>query len=722
MTSMPLDGMPSLPTTANPLGSPPTSSDSPLPNPLLFFQEEKQKKEIASWVENQWVACKNARVPFERQWYLNLAFYSGRHYVNPVDVAGQGFRLVAPKAPPWRVRMVINKIRTAIRRETAKLTSGKPIPVVLPKTTEDEDYTAARIAEALLKSEFSNHDFEKKYRSFVWWGSMTGTSFMKSYWNPSMVDYGASPQDPQPNPISPHLPPIVPPPVTGKICIERVTPFHIYVPDLLAEGLEEQPYLIHASTRSVESLQKMFPSEKFTPDSRASNTIMESAVLMTKGSNEHLDSVLVKEVWIKPGSHPHFPEGGVVTVANSRVIQWVKKWPYPFTEFPFYKFDGIPTGGFYGDSVIVDLIPVQKEYNKKKSQSIEIMNTMGKPKLLYQKGAVNPRQISSEPGQGIPYTPGFERPTVIPGVDVPASFSNELQQLLQDFDDISGQHEISRGTTPPQVTSGTAIAFLQEQDDTMLSYQVASLEHCIELLGKHYLEYVLKYWDDARIIKITGKDGSFEVQHWKGSNLQGNTDVQVQAGSGLPNSKAAKQAMVTEFMTNGWLDPATGMEILELGGLDKALNELLVDKRQAQRENLKMASLDAELIQMNNQPPVGPDGQPMVDPATGQPIDPMTGMPVQRQPLIKPNSWDNHEAHIHYHNQFRKTQEFELLDDGVKQEFELHVQAHQMATMLPMQGANGNIVSQPSSMMGPPPGEEGGMGDPVAAAGSSPEG
>src|SRR5690242_16227541 len=112
-------------------------------NPLKIiqdYQDSLKEAAWASWVNTEFQKCKNARLPFERQWHLNLAFYSGKQYLSPINLPGQGFRLTSPKAPPWRVRMVINKIRTAARTECSKLTSSKPIPTVIPATTEDEDF------------------------------------------------------------------------------------------------------------------------------------------------------------------------------------------------------------------------------------------------------------------------------------------------------------------------------------------------------------------------------------------------------------------------------------------------------------------------------------------------------------------------------------------------------------------------------------------------------
>jgi hypothetical protein len=683
---------------------------------------QRKRQEWLQWVEKEYTACKNARSVFEKQWHINIAFYKGRQYISPLNVPGAGFRLNVPKAPPWRVRIVINKIRTAVRTETAKLTSSKPIPTVIPATTEDEDFSAARVAELILKSVFNTGNFSKVRRDWVWWGVVTGNSYIKSYYNPYEED-AESTNPPQPDPQNPNQ--MLPPqPAMGKICIESVTPFHLFVPDLLATNIEEQPYVIHCTTKSPLWVEKNFGFRP-TPDTRASLTISEAAFFSAASNNQVLDSVLVKEVWLKPGAHQDFPAGGMLTVIGGRVVQERDSWPLPFPEYPFYKYEGIPTGEFFTDSVVTDLIPVQKEYNRTKSQMIEIKNTVGKPKIIYPKGSIDPRRITSEPGQSIPYTPGFQPPILAPGAEVPQSMHMELDQLRADFDDISGQHEITRGNTPSQVTSGTAISFLAEQDDSKLSYQVSGIEDAVQKLGKHYLKYVATYWDEPRLVRVVGRDNDFEAKHWKGSDLRGNTDVRVMAGSALPYSKAARTAMITEFMINGWIAPQDGLELIEFGGFEKVMEDFLVDKRAAQRENMKMAEAPVDVIKELLDPPMIPNPETgEMEPAMGPdlqyveqmqidiknteqmatvpqiPYDPETNTPWQPESPMPVNSWDNHQLHIHFHNQFRKTQQFELLDDVIKQMFELHVQAHQYALMMPQMGAAG-MVSDPAMEQAP---------------------
>lgn len=681
-----------LPQAGRPL-SPVETPSTTIPDLAQQLQEaailDRKKKEWAAWANNEYNKCKNARVPHERQWYLNLAFNSGRQYVVPFESLLGGTRLTVPRVPPHRVRLVVNLVRKAVQKECAKLTMSKPVPTVMPATNETDDITAANVSEQILKSVFGYSEFQEEYYHWIWWGVVCGKSFFKSYFDPRAKDYSnmALPKrptmadgSPVPDSFIAAVPELkkeleTPVPSQGKICMEALSPFHVYVPDLMVTSLEKQPYLIEVRTKHPEWVKKTYG---FTPttDTRAQASIMETAFLLTRTSEEHLDAVIVKEVWIKPNFHPDFPEGGWLVVINDKVVDYRDKWWLPFPEFPYYEYNGLPTGTFYTDSRIVDEIPIQKEYNKKRSQAIEIQNVMGKPKFFYQEGSVNVRKMSSEPGQGVPYKAGYMPPTQINGIEVPNSFVNEITQLRNEFDDISGQHEISNGDTPSGVTSGTAISYLQEQDDTSLAYQVSSIERAIQNLGTHYLKYVTTFWTDDRIIRIAGRNNTYESIHWKKSAAEGNTDVKVQTGSALPFSKAAKQALITEMMQMGFLSPEVGLEILDMGTFDKAMEEYLVDKRQATRENIKHQDLPDSVIETLMQMP------PEVEAAGG--IDPNTGRPWGPQPVVPVNSWDNHEAHVMWHDMYRKSQEFEGLSVMQKQAMELHVQAHRMAMMSAM--------------------------------------
>ncbi len=625
----------------NPDGS---SAQNSLPGPLQAIQRAQESKEIISWVAKVYEEARRERQKLERQWYLNLAFYFGQQNVSGMSTATNGFQLRVPNAPPWRVRMVINKIRPIIRAETAKLVSQKPIFTVVPATTEDEDQAAARVGEQIFTAIYEEKEIDYILHQVAFWASLTGSGFMKSYWDSTAMDSNGTP---------------------GDIVIENVNPFHIFPANQSEEDLNKQPYIIQASTKTPEWVKNQYGFD--APANIMSANVLEDAFQTLVGTRvTPRKEVLVIEVWLKPGAHPKFPMGGLITVVGGQLVQRIDQFPYKHMQLPFYKVDLVPTGRFFGESNVTDLIPLQREYNRTASQIIEAKNLMAKPKLIAPRGSINPRQISSEPGQVILYQPGFDRPSELPMPALPAYVIDQLDRISQDIDDISGQHEISRGGTPSQVTAATAISFLQEQDDSKLAYAITSIERSIQRLGRHVLKYVEQYWDAPRTVRVVGKDGAFEASQWLNSSLRGNTDVRVEAGSALPRSKAARQAFVMDLLKLGIIPPEQGLDMLDIGGIEKVYENYLVDKRSAERENLKMASVNPEVaIQIMSQP------EQQVDPNTGQIIT------VPHQPIMPTNSWDNHQAHIDFHNRFRKSQQFELLPNVIQAIFEEHVQQHQ---------------------------------------------
>jgi hypothetical protein len=639
--------------------------------PIAEGRTLDQDRRLLAWGQEKYTQHKAERIPIERSWYVNLAFQAGKQNIAFMNTSKSslGFALHVPKAPPWRVRMVINHCRRIVRTECAKLASQRPRPFVVPATTEDEDQTASRIGETILEAAFSTHDFGTTNRSWIWWGSVIGTSFLKQYWDPSKLADDKKTQ--------------------GDICIERLNPFEIFIPNLMEESLEKQPYVIHAQTKSVEEVKRYYKVDVQPNAIGVTNMIEDSFLNLIGAQQMRNDKVLVLEFWCKPGYHDQFPNGGMFTIAGDRLVQVVTEMPYKHQHFPFYKHTSIPTGMFYGDSVLVDTIPLQREVNRTRSQIVENKNLMSKPKLMAPKGSINPKQITSEPGQIILYTPGYEKPDVMPTPPLPAYVSQELERLSIDMDDISGQHEITRGNNPSQVTAATALSYLQEQDDSKLYYAVASLEDAISQLGSDYLEMASQYWTSERMVRVVGTEGIVEAEAWKGSDLRGNTDVRVMTGSGLPQSKAAKQAFIMDLLKFGFLPPEKGIEMLEIGGMERIYEEVLIDKRAATRENILMSQMTPEDIDIKR---ASKAAETLIAEAQSDPMqvgqmalesgdtaeEAMSNISESTmKPLVEVNSWDNHQLHIEQHNRFRKTQRFALLPNEVKAEFELHVVEHQ---------------------------------------------
>lgn len=631
----------------------------------------KDIEKILTWTKSQFNNIKSARAATERQWYLNLAFYFGKQNVvyrqGPNLIVGSTGNLYVPPAPYWRSRPVVNKIRTAITKEGAKLTAQKPNVTIVPATNDDRDLFAAQAGEQVWDSLYRAKRVAWSLRRTLWWTSNTGTGFMKSFWDPNKIDKGAGMQGQDQE---------------GDICIDPVTPFHLFAPDFRAEGIEDQPFLIQAQLKSREAVKLLFPGLNITGGEKTQADILDDTWLNLIGASTQTDKnqVLCLEVWIKPGAVQLFPEGAMFTIVGDQVVQGMEGWPYEHGLYPYAKFERIPSGKFYADSVITDLIPVQREINRIHGQIIENKNRMAKLQLLAPKGSVDASKITTEPGQVIFYNPGLAPPQPMPVQSIPSYVMQELDRLQVEFDNISGQHEISRGQTPAGVTAGTAIAYLQEQDDSILSYAFDSLEEGIEKIAHMTLGYVQQFWSIPRMLRTVGNDGAFDVLTLKGSDLRSNNDIRVEAGSSLPTSKAAKMAFIMDLMKMGFIDPTKGLQLLEMGGVQKLYENIQRDAKQAQRENTKMSAATEEVVQQFTEGiamEMQANPEKYYDTATGEPKLPVgvDGMPMMPL-LVSVNKWDNHEVHIEEHNNYRKSAAYDALDDTQKGLFEEHVNQH----------------------------------------------
>jgi hypothetical protein len=658
-------------------------SDEQLQKLAKNSKQQDFENKVIEWTKSAHLRCRTARQQIERQWYINLAFYIGKQNVAVIPIssassAATGVRLYIPPAPYYRARPVINRIRPVIRTELAKLTAQKPTATIVPATGEDRDLAAAQAGEQIWDATYREKKIKSVFKQTMLWTLTCGSGFMKTYWDPNKKDKSGNP---------------------GDFCYENVTPFHLFVPDMMATDIEDQPYIIHIQAKAPEWVKLNYPGIKFQPNVMEANDILNDSFLNLVGAADfRKNAVLCYEVWVKPGQVDFMPNGGMYTIIGDQIVQMVEGNPYMHQQYPFIKFGHVPTGRFYDDSIILDLIPIQREYNRTRGQMIEAKNRMAHPQLLAAEGSIDASKINTEPGQVILYKLGFPPPQPLPLQNLPNYVIQEAERLLLDFEDISGQHQVSKGQVPPGVTAATAISFLQEQDESMLSTTFSSIEEGFEKIGYQTLCYVKQYWDTPRIVKVVGRDQQFNVISFQGSMLGDNTDIRVEAGSALPTSKSAKQALLMDLMTQGFIPPEKGLELMDVGGVQRLYEEIQIDSAQATRENMKMSTVTEQNMDEYLQTFMGQDpatGRPMlVDPNTGQPMVDETGQPVPPPLIVPVNTYDNHQIHIQVHNNYRKGQEYEQLPQRIKDLFEAHVNEHMMALGLipgvpaPTEGAN----------------------------------
>ena len=684
---------------------------------LDAINEQERKDKISAWVRDQYKKCKDQLEPIKRQWYMNMAFYNGDQYVDIID----GMLIKIP-APEKRVRLVINRIKPVVRTEVSRMTSQQPAASIVPATNEAKDVEAAKSAEAVYLNVKNRKNLEGEIRKAAWWASVTGNAFIKTYWDPDYEESDGTTNDlGEQNYVS------------GDHCIHSVSPFNILVPNLLEEEIEEQPYVLNVFTKPMEWVSTHYPDlvnkENYHPKLVMEDEVLNPRYLNVKDANANkpAHSVLIIEAWIKPGNSKLLPKGGRVVVIDEEIVDMQEEGlPYKHGEYPFAKMGVIQTGTFYCSSIIEDLIPVQREINRTRSQLLEARNLSAKPGIFYRSNSIDPNKWTSATAQLIEVKPGMEFPQPIPLPQMPNFVTNLEPQFLADMEDLSGQHQVSKGQAPAGVSAGTAIQFLQESDNSFMYTVHKSLEDCVKKIAKQIIELAIEFWDAPRLVKHVGRNNQVSAKYLMQSDLEGATDIQIEGGSSMPESKAARIAMFSDFMARGYVPPDQGLKLMNLPSMGQYYELVDVDENQAIRENIAMSELpvgmvqqgraqaDAMVQQIAGQMPPGVD--PMTIPAYGQMME------AANEPMLQVHEWDEHEVHMMVHKRHMKSQEFEEYPDEIKREFELHLKRHEtMAQQKMMQDVFAQMQQggQPGNPeAGGPPNAEGanqfsGTGAPV---------
>lgn len=623
-------------------------------------------------------ASREVRRRFEPQWFVNLSFYSGQQWIG-----FDGRRIFEPKLEDWRVKLVDNRIQPIVRTEIAKMTKTRPTFIGVPRTADDEDIAAARLSERAFEFAWKEHDLLRKLRAALLWSRITGAGFWKVAWDKGkgpgldvlVNPEGAVVKDGYGAPMKAERLKSLPEGTESQVTSKRVsmgdvevslrTPWEIF-PDPLCgeEGIQSAEWCIEEAVYSQEYVRSRF-GEEVDEDSYASAGIVESRMPGETRGAAGYRGVRLREYWCKPGSE--HPRGKRVVWAGEKILVEEEN-PYPW--LPYVMFRGVPVPGrFWPGSVTEQLISPQAELNKAESQIAENAERIGNPPLL--KSTSSDFEWHGLPGEVIEFqdmgTPGSV-PSFLQIPELPGYVQSRVDRIESSFREISGQHEVTQGAVPAGVTAASAINLLQEQDDTRLGPDIADMEQSITEAGRRILHLIGRLYTDERMLRLSGDDGAWDIEAFKGDMLRGHEDIEVQAGSGLPQSKAAKQAAIQQMLTlliqNGQApDPRTMRKVLrdlEVGALESFYASMARDERQVNEENRRLLAGEGFEI----------------------------------------NAFDNDEVHIAGHEDIQKSSRYsQLAKDPKGREIQGAMEEHVAAHRTRMDEKQ--LAAQPPEMPGP---------------------
>ena len=649
---------------------------------MLSFLKKKSKPitkdSLIDLVEKEFTRRQTERRPIELQWRMNLAFIEGNQYIDINPIA-----MELNEIPPlfdWQEREVFNHIAPAVETRIAKLNRLRPILKVRPGTGDTEDVRAAKVGTMLLHNIYYDQGIQNLMSEIYAWMEICGSCLLKNIWDHEkgeIIGYLVNGElDKIENTEALR---------EGDLDVIVCPPWEIFPDSNYRQNISDMKSLIHAKVYHIDEIDDIF-NVKVAAENSNVMQLQRSMVGMgglgyglggfqQSVASDLKDHAVVKEFHEIPTKDN--PKGRLIIVAGKKLVH-EGELPYPVKKdeekgLSFTKVDCIERPGmFWGKSIVERLIPLQRRYNAIKNRKTEYMNRAAIGGFWTEEDSVDlddMEQNIGAPGYIGVVKKGSRYPDAIRYGDLPSVFEVEEQNILKEFNALSGVSDLAKlSQAPPGVKSGVALSIASEQDDTRLSTVAANIEVFLAQNGEQWLRMYKYFVDGARTLREIGENNVVEVISFTGADIKSD-DVVIEPLSAQIDSPAQRRNMVFELLSSGILnDPDTGkidkdmrskvFEMIQLGNWESADSEDQLHAAKAERENMGMANMQ----------------------------------------LATPAVYDEHIIHIKRHNKFRLTVEYEEMmqqNPFLEQIFQAHVDGHLMFLVPPQAQAPEQINIAP---------------------------
>lgn len=652
--------------------------------------------ELVSEIQQELTRSKHLRFAFERDWYGNLLFKQGHHWI-VWDETGRRFR--QKKLKPWIPQPVTNRFASTMDALVALMLRVQP--ELQWRASDPNNESLKSIAETSTQIISRVKDlthFNLWRQTLAGWLAYTGNAYLVNLYDqdggiPIEVpiykckqcgradlptgfetgceacgstehEYDLDPATGNPKEVQF---------TGGSVRTEVASPFEIFMDFSITEW-HRQPYVIRVKDRTLDYFKARYGKRGEKVGHGGGSTLGEfyssSLAYMASGPGINPSAGQVTrrpgnaEIWYVRNPDEMYPDGLTAVVAGDELLEKAEGLPkdhsgtrfLPVTQF---LFDPIP-GSAVGKTVASDLRPKQKQRNELESLIQLITMRMANPVWIIPYGT-DVEGFSGQPGavlKAIQLSPNASsNPQRLPGENVPSSVMQWLEKIDNDMEEMASVFDVLKGQAPAGVTAGYAIQLLIERGQSRWGPLFQRWENGMVMWAKQVTALCKEYMPAEQVLSILGEHGEWEVGKFKDESMAG-LNLTVEAGSTKPQSALSEQAVLDQLLRQGLIDatdPQVKAEILRSVGMSKYDNLADWDMKDASREEeafykialaYDLAGLAQQVEQM------------------AQAQDPQTAQMAQRVHTVAQGGVrfreqiDNHLIHLWAHKRFAKTDKF----------------------------------------------------------------
>lgn len=489
----------------------------------------------------------------------------------------------APKsASGWLFNSIINKHADAM--------DNYPEAVMMPREASDEE--SAKTLSSVVPVVMEQNDFRKTY-SDVWWYKLKhGTGAYGVFWNGQAEDGKGNVEVKKLDLLNLFWEP-------GITDIQKSR--NLFVCDLVpVDDLKERYKDVDIKGGEQGELQKYVYDDSFDTSDKA----LVVDWYYKKNGKLHLCKYCEENVLFASENEEGYENG------------WYEDGLYPVVFDTLYPEDGTPVG--FG------IVSVCKD------AQINI-DTLDDTVLDYIKKAANPRYFAKR-SAGINKKEFLDTKNAIVEVEgdideekvrqivlqpLPTSVLNMRAEKINELKETSGNMDFAQGNTSKGVTSGAAIATLQEAGNKLSRDTINMSHEAFKSIVHMVIERMRQFFDITRVYRITQPDEGYEFIEFNNSNirLQPNGmadgvelfrkpvfDIAVHAQKKNPFSTLSQNETAMNLYNAGFFDPQmaqstlAALELMTFEGKEKVVR-YVQQGATLQNQLMQMQQVNQQLMQ-----------------------------------------------------------------------------------------------------------------------------
>ena len=597
---------------------------------------------------------------------LNLAFLSGNQWTTYSYTDG----ITPIRNSSNEVRETDNRILPAYLRMMWEVYGDKPTIVAYEGGMEAKDSEAAKCVVQICDYLNDNNGWKEARLTLGSWLMVAGTAYIMPYWRRNARYNGTKKQNlyvTEPVKTPKGLSHIVTRTVAsyeGDIGFEVLSPLCSYCFPLDASRWHDVNEFMTVNLVSLENLSRKVgirlkkedleaqdgDTVNFEALSRINRYVSDDlgySADMTAGDTRYLEI----QYWQRPS--PACPNGRYIHAYGGKIAH---DGPLPYLDIAraidpgdnfnltmgiIPQFSYVVPGMLHPPAPITGWRPAQVRINSLLTDQTQNRRSVGRNKLIIERGSLEDDAFTDEHGELIEVRPGMTIAPQYLQASPLAGIEQEMDRAEYSLQQATGQSLAVQGKNDTQVRSAMHFEMLRSSAAVVNWMMEQQAEENDSMVAKFSVQMARKRWSEARILDVVGHDRTSYYHSFRDCDIP--IDIRVRRGSAMSRNYILREETLEKYLQYGLFNadmpPQTRRLFLratELGYMFDAGDPDAVHRNRAGYENLRMALGDS----------------------------------------IKPEEGENHLVHIEEHDRWYQSKAGRDAPDSVRAMILAHIEEH----------------------------------------------